>query len=106
MDATRDLLSNPFVAFLRNAIAVLRFNFRYADVFRFLRSGMTDFTREEIDLLENYVRARGIKGYAAWSRPFIHPHKESMKDASEKLVNEANNCGGNDNISVVLISNY
>ena len=81
MDATRDLLTNPFVAFLRNAIAVLRFNFRYADVFRFLRSGMTDFTREEIDLLENYVRARGIKGYAAWSRPFIHPHKESMKDA-------------------------
>ncbi len=80
MDATKDLLSNPFVAFLRNAITVLRYGFRYADVFRFLRSGMTDFTREEIDILENYVRARGIKGYSAWNTPFKYAHKESKKD--------------------------
>lgn len=80
MDATRDLLSNPFVAFLRNAITVLRYGFRYTDVFRFLRSGMTDFTREEIDILENYVRARGIKGYSAWNTPFKYAHKESKKD--------------------------
>ncbi|MBQ3035859.1 MAG: PD-(D/E)XK nuclease family protein [Lachnospiraceae bacterium] len=80
MDATRDLLSNPFVAFLRNAIAVLRYGFHYTDVFRFLRSGMTDFTREEIDRLENYVRARGIKGYPAWNSPFKYAHKESKKD--------------------------
>ena len=80
MDATRDLLSNPFVAFLRNAITVLRYGFHYTDVFRFLRSGMTDFTREEIDRLENYVRARGIKGYPAWNSPFKYAHKESKKD--------------------------
>ncbi len=88
MDATRDMLSNPFVAFLRNAIMVLRFGFRYADVFRFLRSGMTDFTKEEIDKLENYVRARGIKGYTVWNTPFKYAHKESQKD--EKAFGEIN----------------
>ena len=83
MDATRDLMANPFVAFLRNAITVLRYGFRYEDVFRFLRSGMADMSREEIDRLENYVRARGIKGYAMWKNPFQHTHKESKNDLKE-----------------------
>lgn len=83
MDATKSMLTNPFVAFLRDAVAVLRHNYRYADVFRFLRTGMTDLDREEIDRLENYVRARGIKGYAAWTRPFVYPHKEASKNEAE-----------------------
>lgn len=89
MDTTRSMLTNPFVAFIRNGIAVLRHGFRYPDVFRFLRTGMMDFTLEEIDRLENYVRARGIKGYRAWSNPFAYPHKESAKDVSEfECLNE------------------
>ncbi len=83
MDATRDMTANPFVAFLRNALMVLRQGFRYVDVFRFLRSGMTDLTEDEIDRLENYVRARGIKGYSAWNKPFAYAHKESRKNAQE-----------------------
>lgn len=83
MDATRDMTANPFVAFLRNSLVVLRQGFRYVDVFRFLRSGMTDLTRDEIDRLENYVRARGIKGYSAWSKPFEYTHKESRKNGEE-----------------------
>lgn len=83
MDTTRSMLSNPFVAYLRNAIAVLRQGFRYPDVFRFLRTGMTDMSTEEIDRLENYIRARGINGYRMWSKEFTYPHKESAKDVDE-----------------------
>ena len=83
MDATEDLMANPFVAFLRDAITVLRYGFRYEDVFCFLRSGLTDMEREDIDRLENYVRARGIRGFAAWQKPFTYAHKESKRDAKE-----------------------
>lgn len=83
MDATKSMLTNPFVAFLRDAIAVLKQGYRYADIFRLLRTGMTDLTREEIDRLENYVRARGLKGYKAWSTPFTYPHKEAAKNTEE-----------------------
>lgn len=83
MDTTKSMLSNPFVAFLRNAMAILQYGFRYQDVFRFLRSGFVDFSTDEIDKLENYVRARGIKGFAMWKSPFIHPHKEIKKDEKE-----------------------
>ncbi len=77
MDTTKSMLTNPFVAFLRNALAVLKQGFGYREMFRFLRSGMTDFTNDEIDRLENYVRARGIRGYSAWKTPFTHMHRES-----------------------------
>ncbi|MBQ8247914.1 MAG: PD-(D/E)XK nuclease family protein [Lachnospiraceae bacterium] len=88
MDTTKSLMNNPFVAFLRNAIAVLRQGFRYNEVFRFLRTGLTDLTREEIDMLENYVRARGIRGYSAWNQPFTRSHKEGLRD--EKQAEELN----------------
>lgn len=83
MDTTKSMLANPFVGFLRNAITVLNQGFSYTDVFRFLRTGMTDMNLEEIDRLENYVRARDIKGYSTWSKPFTYPHKESLGDLEE-----------------------
>lgn len=83
MDTTKSMLSNPFVAYLRNAIAVIKQGFRYQDVFRFLRTGMTDISQDDIDKLENYVRARGIKGYNMWNREFVHTHKESAGNAEE-----------------------
>ncbi len=89
MDSTKSMLSNPFVSFLRNTLAVLRQGFGYTDMFRFLRSGMLDFTDDEIDRLENYVRARGIKGYSVWSHPFTYAHKEASKDKQElEHINE------------------
>lgn len=83
MDTTKSLLSNPFVAYLRNAIAVIKQGFRYGDVFRFLRTGMTDISQDDVDKLENYVRARGIRGYDMWNREFVHSHKESAGNQEE-----------------------
>ena len=39
-------------------------------VFRYLKSGFSNFTMEEADFLENYVLACGIRGFARWNRPF------------------------------------
>lgn len=83
MDSTKSMLSNPFVAFLRNALAILQYGFRYQDVFRFLRTGFVEFSSEEIDKLENYVRARGIRGFSMWKAPFVYPHKEIKRDSEE-----------------------
>ena len=89
MDSTKNLLANPFVAFIRNALAVVKYGFRYHEVFQFLRTGLTDITPVQIDLLENYIRARGVRGYAAWSKPFLFAHKESVKDETQlETINE------------------
>ncbi len=41
-------------------------NFSAESVFRFLRTDLVGFTGEELDLLENYVLALGIRGYKKW----------------------------------------
>ncbi len=67
LDQTRVILLNPFTEFIKASISVLTSNFSYESVFHFLRAGMLDISREEIDLLENYVLEMGIRGRKKWS---------------------------------------
>ncbi len=44
--------------------------FDYESVFRYLRSGLSSLTAEEVDLLENYCLEKGIRGRRKWSLAF------------------------------------
>lgn len=70
MDNTRSLFSNPFAEFLRSALDLIRQDYSRAGVFRLLRTNLCGITREEADLLENYVMAAGIRGFSGWNQPF------------------------------------
>ena len=70
IDENTALLLNPFIEYLTSAINIAVSNYRYEDVFHYMRSGMTDYTREDTDLLENYVRAIGVKGQKQWEDRF------------------------------------
>ena len=61
---------NPLTEAIRSALKIRPQGFSYAAVFRYLRSGMSGLTRQEIDLLENYCLAHGIKGRRKWSVSF------------------------------------
>lgn len=76
IDNTASLMQNPFVALLRSMLAIIRNDFRYDDVFTFLRSNLTGIERSMIDRLDNYVRAQGIRGYRMWNKEFLHPSRE------------------------------
>ena len=39
------------------------YDFKYEAVFSYLKSGLSLLSTEEIDILENYVLAYGIKGW-------------------------------------------
>lgn len=66
MDHKKSILLNAFVEYVRSLLAMVEQSFSYESVFRFLRTGMTGFTREEVDRLENYVIALGLKGFKKW----------------------------------------
>lgn len=70
MDMTRGLLLNPFIEFIRSGLNILLSNFSYEAVFHYLRSGLVDISREEADLLENYVLYMGLKGKRKWQEAF------------------------------------
>lgn len=71
MDHKRSILLNSFVEYIRSLLAMAEQNFSYESVFRYLRTGLTEFTKDEIDRLENYVIALGIRGYKKWQEVWI-----------------------------------
>lgn len=93
IDAKRPLVNNVMVEFLRGTLEVIRQDFTYESVFRFLKTGIHEFTIEEIDLLENYIRGNGIRGIKKyrekWLRPLQHMEAEElehMNELREKLL--------------------
>lgn len=81
IDQTRNILFHPFIEFIRAALEVVETDFSYQGIFRFLRSGLAEniirddnpeevLTVSDIDYLENYVLARGIRGKRRWEEPW------------------------------------
>ncbi len=85
IDYKKDILNNPFVELLRAAVVVVSEEFSYEGVFRYLRTGLSDLATDEIDILENYVLATGIRGYKKWSEPFKRGYKSKDNISLEKI---------------------
>jgi ATP-dependent helicase/nuclease subunit B len=90
LDQNVGLMLNPFIEYITSALNIVISGYRYEDVFHYMRSGMTSFDAKDIDLLENYVRALGIKGKGQWQDRFLRrmPKKfgSRIKDTDEKQV--------------------
>lgn len=65
--AMTDILEKPVLALVTAALDVTAGGYRYDDVFRYLKTGLTGLSREDIDLLENYVLKWDIKG-SRWAQ--------------------------------------
>ena len=87
MDANRSIASNPLVKYILSITEILRNNFRQEDVLKFLRTGISPLEEDEIDELENYIYARGIKGIAKWRENFVYPSDEQKlnKESLDKI---------------------
>ena len=85
MDYKRNVLLNSFVEYIRSLLAMAEQNFSAESVFRFLRTDLTGFTGEELDLLENYVLALGIRGYKKWQEKWIRRAKDTTEEELEVL---------------------
>lgn len=62
IDKKLQISNNPIVVFILSAIEIFTKGWSYEAVFRYLKTGLTDLDEEEIDILENYVLANGIRG--------------------------------------------
>lgn len=71
LDSRRTVLSNPLAEGIRALLDIESSSFSYESVFRFLRSGLSDLKVGEIDELENYCLALGIRGRKAWENRFF-----------------------------------
>lgn len=75
-----DVLSKPVLTLVTAALDTAAGGYRYDDLFRYLKTGLTDLTTEEVDLLENYALKWDLKGgrwtqSGAWT---MHPRGYGM----------------------------
>lgn len=62
IDKKIEISNNPLIVLIISCIEILSKRWSYESVFRYLKTGLTDISREEVDLIENYVLANGIRG--------------------------------------------
>lgn len=85
MDHKKSILLNAFVEYLRSLLAMTEQNFTYESVFRYLRTGLGGFADDEVDRLENYCLALGIKGYKSWQQVWTRTTAEAGEDELAEL---------------------
>ena len=89
IDRSSTVVMNPAFEFVRCAIDILEKNFSYESVMALLRTGLAlDPESDDIDSLENYLLAAGIRGRRMWSDPFTRQTRggdEELRLTAESL---------------------
>lgn len=87
LDEKHTIWMNPYVEYLRAVVDLVRGNYSYEGVFRYLRCGMSDIDQEDVDFLENYVLALGIRGFNRWRERWVRLYR-GMPEEDIERVNE------------------
>jgi len=67
LDRKIEITQHPLVRLVLAALDIFNQNWSYESVFRYLKTGLTGVEMNDIDLLENYVLACGIRG-SLWTK--------------------------------------
>ena len=85
MDHKKSILLNSFVEYLRSLLVMVEQNYTYESVFRYLRTSLCGFTRDEVDRLENYCLALDLKGFKKWDQVWVRKTPMTTKEELEEL---------------------
>ena len=92
LDYKRSVAANPYVEMLCSALEIVEKGYPYDTMFRYLRTGLTGISRHDIDMLENYCLAVGIRGSRAWHEPWkkkrstYQPELETLNALREQIM--------------------
>lgn len=91
IDQKKSILTHPFVETLRALVDILITDFAYEPLMRFLRSRYSPLDREDVDILDNFLLASGIRGHRKWEKTwqcayaFSIREEEQQKEADQRL---------------------
>lgn len=89
LDQNRGVDFHPLTEYLKGALNLVREDFSYESIMRFLRCGMTCLSQDEADRLELYIRAHGIRGKKTYERAFVRGEDvEEMNLLRSRLMEE------------------
>lgn len=93
VDHKKSVTDNPAVEFVRSALEIVEKNYSYDSVMRYLKTGITGISREDVDIIDNYCVAVGIRGAKAWHNTWTKKGRgrgafplEQLNALREKIV--------------------
>lgn len=85
IDGKTSLDGHPLMEFIRGLLEIQMTDFSYRSVFHLLRSGIPVLSREDTDLLDNYVLAMGIRGRSSYGKRFPYLPGNMTEDDLEEI---------------------
>ena len=73
VDDSKAMVNNSMLEAVRSLIKMCIEDFSYKSVFSFLRNNLNNLKTEDVDILENYVIAKGIRSFKLWSTEWERP---------------------------------
>lgn len=94
IDKKRDISKSPIVMLILSALEIYTKNWSYEAVFRYLKTGLIDIAAEDVDILENYVLAKGIRGRRwqeeRWDYRLNYGFDNEMTQYEKNIIDAAN----------------
>lgn len=94
IDEKREIVNNPLVLLITSAVEVLTKNWAYEPVFRYLKTGLLNISKGDVDILENYVLANGIRGRRwleeAWKYRLYYGISLEQSEYEENIITRVN----------------
>lgn len=78
MDEKRSIMDHPIIELILAAMETIIKNYQYKDIFRLIKTGFTDLSKDEGEILENYTLQYGIRGMK-WLEDFDRGEEEELK---------------------------
>lgn len=88
LDQKLHVTDNCLVEMITAVLDVIEKNYTYDSMFRYLRTGLTGLSDENIDILDNYCLAVGIKGRKQWSTQWGRKFRSSGITTDLNMLNE------------------
>ncbi len=87
MDRKRSLMDNSIIRLVLSSLEIIRRNYRYEDVFAYLKTGFTGLDPDQVEVLENFALRYGIQGQR-WQRSFSSedPDEEDQLNTCREML--------------------
>ena len=76
LDQTQNIVFHPFIESIRALLQIVEEDFSADSVLRFLRCGFSGIPEEQVDELDNYLTAIGIRGHKGWENRWLRLPKD------------------------------
>lgn len=94
IDEKREIVDNPLILLITSSVEILTRNWAYEPVFRYLKTGLLDIDKSDVDMLENYVLANGIRGRRwledTWKYRLNYGYNDELSEYESNIIKRVN----------------